>query len=81
MSEKDKIFKITNELRQSIIDYLENPFDSTKETLDLLKNKDSLTIDEINQIISLLGKFPAYSVYPIINEFRGNLKIEEVEKE
>jgi len=81
MSEKDKIFKITNELRQSIIDYLENPFDSTKETLDLLKNKDSLTIDEINQIISLLGKFPAYSVYPIINEFRGNLKIEEVEKQ
>jgi hypothetical protein len=80
MSEKEKIFKITNELRQSIIDYLENPFDNTKETLDLLKNKDSLTIDEINQIISLLGKFPAYSVYPIINEFKGNLKIEEIEK-
>jgi hypothetical protein len=79
MSEKEKIFKITNELRQSIIDYLENPFDNTKETLDLLKNEDSLTIDEINQIISLLGKFPAYSVYPIINEFKGNLKIEEIE--
>ena len=81
MSERGKIFKITNELRQSIIDYLENPFDNTKETLDLLKNKDSLTIDEINQIISLLGKFPAYSVYPIINEFRGNLKIEEIENQ
>jgi hypothetical protein len=79
MSEKEKIFKITSELRQSIIDYLENPFDNTKETLDLLRNRDSLTIEEINQIISLLGKFPAYSVYPIINEFRGNLKIEEVE--
>jgi hypothetical protein len=81
MSEKEKIFKITPELRQSIIDYLENPFDNTKETLDLLKNRDSLTIEEINQIISLLGKFPAYSVYPIINEFRGNLKIEEVENQ
>lgn len=76
-----KIYTISNDLIDKIVDFLENPFDNTKESIEMLKNKDSFTEEEINKIVTLLGKFPAYSVYPIIDLFKGNLKVEEIEQQ
>lgn len=81
MSENKKIYTISNDLIDKIVNFLENPFDNTKESIEMLKSKDSFTEEEINQVITLLGKFPAYSVYPIIDLFKGNLKVEEVEQQ
>lgn len=80
MPEIKKIYTITDDLKKIIADFLENPFDNSKEAIELVKSKDSFTEGEINQIINLLGKFPAYLVYPIIDSFKGNLKIEEIEQ-
>lgn len=80
MPEIKKIYTITEDLKKIIADFLENPFDNSKESIELVKSKDSFTEEEINQIINLLGKFPAYLVYPIIDSFKGNLKIEEIEQ-
>jgi hypothetical protein len=79
MSEIKKIYTVTDDLRKIIADFLESPFDNIKESIELVRGKDNFTEEEINQIINLLGKFPAYLVYPIIDSFKGNLKIEEVE--
>ena len=81
MSENPKIYVVSKDLTEKILDFLENPFDNTKECTEMLKNKNSFTEEEINQIISLLGKFPAYLVYPIIDSFKGNLKVEEIEQQ
>jgi hypothetical protein len=80
MSEIKKIYTVTDDLRKIIGDFLESPFDNIKESIELVRSKDTFTEEEINQIINLLGKFPAYLVYPIIDSFKGNLKIEEVEQ-
>jgi hypothetical protein len=81
MSENKKTYIVSKDLINKIIDFLENPFDNAKESIEILKSKDSFTEDEINKIIALLGKFPAYSVYPIIDLFKGNLKVEEIEQQ
>jgi hypothetical protein len=80
MPEIKKIYTVTDDLRKIIGDFLESPFDNIKESIELVRSKDTFTEEEINQIINLLGKFPAYLVYPIIDSFKGNLKIEEVEQ-
>lgn len=80
MPDTKKIYVVNDDLKNKIIDFLENPFDNTKESIESLKTKDSFTEEEINKIISLLGKFPAYSVYPIIDLFKGSLKVEEIEQ-
>jgi hypothetical protein len=77
MSEVKKIYTLSEELRNKIVDFLENPFDNTKESVEVLKTKNSFTEEEINKIVALLGKFPAYTVYPIIDLFKVNLKVEE----
>lgn len=79
MSEDKKTYIVSKDLINKIVDFLENPFDNAKESIGILKSKDSFTEDEINKIIALLGKFPAYSVYPIIDLFKGNLKVEEID--
>jgi len=79
MSESKKTYIVSKDLIEKIVDFLENPFDNTKESIEILKSKDSFTEDEINKIVALLGKFPAYSVYPIIDLFKGNLKVEEID--
>ena len=79
MSEIKKIYTVTDDLIKIIADFLESPFYNIKESIELVRGKDTFTEEEINQIINLLGKFPAYLVYPIIDSFKGNLKIEEVE--
>jgi hypothetical protein len=81
MSESPKVYVISKDLSDKILEFLENPFDTTKECTEMLKSKNSFTEEEINQIISLLGKFPAYLVYPIIDSFKGNLKVEEIEQQ
>jgi hypothetical protein len=81
MSESKKSYIVSKDLVNKIVDFLENPFDNTKESIEILKSKDSFTEEEINKIIALLGKFPAYSVYPIIDLFKGNLKVEEIEQQ
>jgi hypothetical protein len=81
MSESKKSYIVSKDLVDKIVDFLENPFDNTKESIEILKSKDSFTEEEINKIIALLGKFPAYSVYPIIDLFKGNLKVEEIEQQ
>jgi hypothetical protein len=81
MSENKKTYIVSRDLINKIIDFLENPFDNAKESIEILKSKDSFTEDEINKIIALLGKFPAYSVYPIIDSFKGNLKVEEIDQQ
>ena len=81
MSENKKTYIVSRDLINKIIDFLENPFDNAKESVEILKSKDSFTEDEINKIIALLGKFPAYSVYPIIDSFKGNLKVEEIDQQ
>jgi hypothetical protein len=81
MSDQVKLYHVSEELKVMILDFLMNPFDSTIETIKLLENKSSLTEEEINKVVNLLGKFPAYSVYPIIEQFKGNLKIEEIEQQ
>jgi hypothetical protein len=77
MSEAKKIYTLSEDLRNKIVDFLENPFDNTKESVEVLKTKNSFTEEEINKIVALLGKFPAYTVYPIIDLFKVNLKVEE----
>lgn len=77
MSSSEKIYTLEENLKNSIVGFLENPFDNYKELTELVKSKNSFTETEINQIVSLLGKFPAYSVYPVIDLFKGNLKVEE----
>ena len=81
MSEAKKIYTLSAELRNKIVDFLENPFDNTKESVEVLKTKNSFTEEEINKIVALLGKFPAYSVYPIIDLFKVNLKVEETNEQ
>lgn len=81
MSEKEKIYQITPEFKEIIINFLLNPFDGTIEIIKLLQNKDSFTEEEINQVVTLLGKFPAYNVYTIISQFKDHLKIEDIESE
>ena len=81
MSEDKKTYIVSKDLIKKIVDFLENPFDNAKESIEILKSKDSFTEDEINKIIALLGKFPAYSVYPIIDLFKGNLKVEEIDQQ
>lgn len=81
MSENKKTYIVSKDLIDKIVDFLENPFDNTKESIEILKSKDSFTEDEINKIVALLGKFPAYSVYPIIDLFKGNLKVEEIDQQ
>ena len=80
MTEIKKIYTVTEDLRKIISDFLESPFDNIKESIEMIRSKESFTEEEINQIINLLGKFPAYLVYPIIDSFKGNLKIEEIEQ-
>lgn len=81
MPEKEKVYKITDEFRELIVNFLLDPFDGTIETIKLLQDRDSFTEDEINQVVTLLGRFPAYNVYTIISKFKEHLKIEEVEPE
>ena len=81
MSEDKKTYIVSKDLINTIVNFLENPFDNVKESIEILKSKDSFTEDEINKIIALLGKFPAYSVYPIIDLFKGNLKVEEIDQQ
>lgn len=81
MSEKEKVYKITDEFRELIVNFLLDPFDGTIETIKLLQDRDSFTENEINQVVTLLGRFPAYNVYTIISKFKEHLKIEEVEPE
>ena len=81
MSESQKLYRLNDEFKKSIVDYLMNPFDSSIEVLKLLEEKETFSETEINQVVSLLGKFPAYSVYPLIDQFKGNLKVEEIEGE
>jgi len=75
MSE-DKKYKISEDLTNEIIGFLENPFDGTREAIDLLKSNDILTEEEINRVISILGKFPAFSVYQILGKLSS--KVEEI---
>jgi hypothetical protein len=81
MSENKKVYIISTDLVDKIVNFLENPFDNTKESIEMLKSKNSFTEEEVNKIIALLGKFPAYSVYPIIDLFKGNLKVEEIDQQ
>jgi hypothetical protein len=81
MSEAKKIYTLSEDLRNKIVDFLENPFDNTKESVEVLKTKNSFTEEEINKIVALLGKFPAYTVYPIIDLFKVNLKVEEANEQ
>lgn len=78
MSEKEKVYQLSPEFRKSIVEFLLNPFDSTIEVIKLLEEKETFSETEINKVVSLLGKFPAYSVFPIIDQFKGNLKVEEI---
>lgn len=78
MSVTEKQYTMGENLKESVVDFLKNPFDNYQSLIDLVESKNSFTETEINQIISLLGKFPAYSVYPLIDSFRGNLKEENI---
>lgn len=81
MSEIQKLYRLNDKFKKSIMDYLSNPFDSSIEIINLLEKKDIFSETEINQVVSLLGKFPAYSVYSLIDQFKGNLKVEEIGEE
>ncbi len=78
MSVTEKKYIMEENLRESLADFLKNPFDNYQELIGLIESKSSFTESEINKIVSLLGKFPAYSVYPLIDQFKGNLKVEEI---
>lgn len=78
MSVKEKQYTMEENLKNSVMDFLRNPFDNYQNLIELVESKNSFTESEINQIVSLLGKFPAYSVYPLIDLFRGNLKEENI---
>jgi len=78
MSNTEKQYIMEENLRESLVDFLKNPFDKYQELISLVESKNSFTESEINQIVSLLGKFPAYSVYPVIDLFKGNLKEENI---
>jgi hypothetical protein len=78
MSVTEKKYIMEENLRESLEDFLKNPFDNYQELIGLIENKNTFTESEINKIVSLLGKFPAYAVYPVIDLFKGNLKEENI---
>lgn len=80
MSDTEKKYLMEESLKNLILDFLNQPFDNYQNLIQLLQSKDSFTETEVNQIVNLLGKFPAFSVYPIIDQFKGNLKVEEIEQ-
>jgi hypothetical protein len=63
-----KIYNIPRDLSDKIREFLENPFEGIGEAKSLLKEKEQFTEDEINKIVALIGKFPAYSVYQILGQ-------------
>jgi hypothetical protein len=63
-----KIYNIPRDLSDKIRDFLENPFEGIAEAKNLLKEKEEFTEEEINKIVALIGKFPAYSVYQILGQ-------------
>jgi hypothetical protein len=72
-----KNYKISPELAEQIIDFLENPFEGLREAKELLQNNDIFTADEVNRIVAIIGKFPAFSVYKILGQL--STKVEEIE--
>lgn len=72
-----KSYKISPELAKEILDFLENPFEGTLEAKGLLTNNDIFTADEVNKIVAIIGKFPAFAVYKILGQLSS--KVEEVE--
>ena len=64
-------YKINDDIRNSINNFLEPVF-STKELLDSGRD---LTEDEINKLLSVLGNFPAYNVYEIIDSIRSGVNV------
>jgi hypothetical protein len=78
MTGTEKNYTMGEELKKSLIEFLKNPFDNYQDLTNLVESKDTFTETEINKIVTLLGKFPAYSVYPLIDSFRGNLKEEKI---
>ena len=72
-----KNYKISPELAKEILDFLENPFEGTSEARGLLQNNDIFTADEVNKIVAIIGKFPAYSVYKILGQL--STKVEQIE--
>lgn len=68
-----KIYNIPRDLSDKIGEFLENPFEGMAEAKNLLKEKEQFTEEEINKIVSLMGKFPAYSVYQILGEISGKV--------
>ena len=43
MSEIKKIYTVTDDLRKIIADFLESPFDNIKESIELVRSKDTFT--------------------------------------
>lgn len=75
--EENKKYKISADLAQELIEFFENPFDGTKDAIQLLKSGDPLSEQEINKVVAVLGKFPAFAVYQVLGKL--STKIEEVE--
>ena len=45
-------------------------------SIDLLKLNDILTEQEINKVIAILGKFPAFAVFQILGQLSS--KVDEI---
>ncbi len=76
---KKSIYTIDQDLNQIIIKFLKDSTANSLESIFLLETKDKLDFNEINKIVSVLGKFPANEVYPILDKISSSLKVEEVE--
>jgi hypothetical protein len=76
---RKSIYTVNQDLNQIIIKFLEDSMAPLLEAIDLLKSKEKLDFKEINKIVSVLGKFPANEVWPILDRFSSSLKVEEVE--
>ena len=76
---RKSIYTVNQDLNQIIINFLQDSMAPSLEAINLLKIKDKLDFKEINKIVSVLGKFPANEVWPILDRFSSSLKVEEVE--
>ena len=66
-----KNYEITEELRATLSDFLNNYY-SYKECLNLIENKEKSEFneDEVNQILNLLGSFRLMDTFHIVERFK-----------
>lgn len=67
-------FKITNELRKDLTDFLQN-YGGYKRVLDNLLDpeKTEMSLEEANEMVSLIGNFRLGDAYHLVEKFKTDI--------